>query len=294
MSFTAKQPTQQPKRADSTGSDLGSNFVLVDSDDDFQHPEAGAGSRPGPAVVDTSSDEALAMMMQQEMEASVSRPLRRSASAGRRGRGGSTGSEPLTEDEMFARMLQEEEYGRNAGHDTWMDPRTLYADEDRLAALDHAIESNGTLLDIARQLGRRAGRRGTDDRLDATLFGFPTSFIGRGDFGGGLGGSRGERMRVGGQNIDLNSYEDLLKLDEINGVVKKGLSKSQIRSLPVVPFHKGSKTEDDCKCYVCFDLFNEGEKVTMLPCLHAYHPNCISEWIEKDKRCPVCNIEVKL
>ena len=42
-------------------------------------------------------------------------------------------------------------------------------------------------------------------------------------------------------------------------------------------------------CSVCFDQFEEGEYVRVLPCAHRYHIECVDRWLaSKSIRCPVC------
>ncbi|PSS13538.1 E3 ubiquitin-protein ligase RING1-like [Actinidia chinensis var. chinensis] len=45
-------------------------------------------------------------------------------------------------------------------------------------------------------------------------------------------------------------------------------------------------------CRICLDDFALGTKVTCLPCSHVFHEDCITTWLEKSHRCPVCRFEM--
>ena len=93
-------------------------------------------------------------------------------------------------------------------------------------------------------------------------------------------------------NPDTMSYEQLLQLEEDAGKVCKGLTKEQIKNLPCVKYEK--KKYSECyQCIICMDEFNEGEKVTLLPCDHIFHMECIEKWLLKEKTCPFCKSEIR-
>lgn len=45
-------------------------------------------------------------------------------------------------------------------------------------------------------------------------------------------------------------------------------------------------------CPICFD--KPHQPVTLSDCDHVFCEVCISEWLEKEKTCPVCRMEVKV
>uniref|UniRef100_A0A7N0TNB1 RING-type domain-containing protein n=1 Tax=Kalanchoe fedtschenkoi TaxID=63787 RepID=A0A7N0TNB1_KALFE len=93
---------------------------------------------------------------------------------------------------------------------------------------------------------------------------------------------------------DDMSYEELLALGEIVGAASRGLTDEQISScLVACKWHSSkSKTITDM-CVVCQMEYEEGEKlVGLIACAHPYHADCISQWLQVKKACPICNTEV--
>ncbi len=77
-----------------------------------------------------------------------------------------------------------------------------------------------------------------------------------------------------------------------NGKVSKGLKASEIRLIPEKTWmRKTDSTEETCS--ICFENFEKGQKIRNLKrCHHGYHTKCIDQWLQNEKRCPVCNEDV--
>jgi len=88
-----------------------------------------------------------------------------------------------------------------------------------------------------------------------------------------------------------DSYEELLALDDSNGLVNTGATAQQINSLP-----KEKVTEqlikNDEKCSICLEEFVIGNEIRRLPCLHVFDPDCIDHWLGKKKNCPICKTSI--
>ncbi|GFP85553.1 E3 ubiquitin-protein ligase atl42 [Phtheirospermum japonicum] len=72
-----------------------------------------------------------------------------------------------------------------------------------------------------------------------------------------------------------------------------GVDKTVVESLPFFRFSslKGSKEGLDCS--VCLAKFLDVEILRLLPkCKHAFHMDCIDQWLEKHSTCPLCRRKV--
>lgn len=49
-----------------------------------------------------------------------------------------------------------------------------------------------------------------------------------------------------------------------------------------------------CCCCVCLSRFRGKEKISVLPCLHKFHKECIEKWFSScRKTCPVCRFSME-
>ena len=86
------------------------------------------------------------------------------------------------------------------------------------------------------------------------------------------------------------SYEQLLAIGEANGAVSKGASAKSLFSVLTtcrlcdVP---GARVDEQCS--VCRDEFADTCcEVTVLPCKHYFHGECITPWLKVNRACPLC------
>ncbi|KAK9275052.1 hypothetical protein L1049_022310 [Liquidambar formosana] len=92
---------------------------------------------------------------------------------------------------------------------------------------------------------------------------------------------------------DELSYEELLALGEVVGTENRGLSADTIASLPSINYNSlNSHSGSNDSCVICRVDYDDGDTLTVLPCKHLYHSECINNWLKINKVCPVCLAEV--
>lgn len=58
-----------------------------------------------------------------------------------------------------------------------------------------------------------------------------------------------------------------------------------------VPDEKPLVGEEE-KCPICLSEFESDERVRSLPCSHLFHIECIDRWLNSNKKCPVCRLNI--
>ena len=89
-------------------------------------------------------------------------------------------------------------------------------------------------------------------------------------------------------NLENLTYENILNLEDKIGYVSKGLNKKEIEKLGEEKYKSNIQKE----CVICMEIFKENEKIRKLKCLHIFHLNCIDEWFEHNKNCPICKKDI--
>ncbi|CAM0911711.1 unnamed protein product [Alopecurus aequalis] len=94
---------------------------------------------------------------------------------------------------------------------------------------------------------------------------------------------------------DEYSYEELVALGEVVGTESRGVSADTLASLPLVTYQAQDKQDSNMEqCVICRVEFEEGESLVALPCKHSYHSDCINQWLQLNKVCPMCSAEVSI
>ena len=94
-----------------------------------------------------------------------------------------------------------------------------------------------------------------------------------------------------------SSYEGNMRLGEMLGKVETGLTQDQLKEVSYSSSDKEELVlEQDDVCPICQENLNVvvGEKqVCVLACSHLYCDDCIKTWLKKNKKCPVCMVDLE-
>ncbi|GMH22230.1 hypothetical protein Nepgr_024073 [Nepenthes gracilis] len=104
-----------------------------------------------------------------------------------------------------------------------------------------------------------------------------------------------DRYRDWRLDVDHMSYEELLELGDRIGYVCTGLGEVEIgRCIRKTNFSflddlsSHLQGEVNGKCSICQEEFEAGDEMGKLDCGHAYHIQCIKQWLVQKNACPVC------
>jgi hypothetical protein len=92
------------------------------------------------------------------------------------------------------------------------------------------------------------------------------------------------RGRLGAFEVDVNDYDAMLRLSESAPPVKRGVSAGVLNRLPVV-----QSSHDDCT--ICQGTADSA--MVALPCMHAFHKECIMPHLKSSRFCPNCRHEIE-
>ncbi|KAJ4844950.1 hypothetical protein Tsubulata_019066 [Turnera subulata] len=75
----------------------------------------------------------------------------------------------------------------------------------------------------------------------------------------------------------------------IIAVIFSGIDQTVIDSLPFFRFSSLKGSKEGLECAVCISRFEDSEILRLLPkCRHAFHTNCIDQWLQHHFSCPLC------
>ncbi|KAK9139699.1 hypothetical protein Scep_009380 [Stephania cephalantha] len=71
---------------------------------------------------------------------------------------------------------------------------------------------------------------------------------------------------------------------ESSSSMMKSAASSAAAAVAVVDHHE----EEDDACSICLEAFSSQDPATVTCCRHEYHLQCILEWSQRSKECPIC------
>ncbi|KAM3131746.1 hypothetical protein pb186bvf_016142 [Paramecium bursaria] len=79
--------------------------------------------------------------------------------------------------------------------------------------------------------------------------------------------------------------------------ISAGASEGEIRNLPTsninLEFLKSKQFDEDrMNCKICLTEYFDKEEIRTMPCLHYFHQQCIDQWLDKSRVCPICRTDV--
>jgi hypothetical protein len=96
----------------------------------------------------------------------------------------------------------------------------------------------------------------------------------------------------------VGARESALLASRVRGTVfgkmnLKGASPEEIDALRVLRLDedtlRGLQESEGSKCVICFDAYEAGDVVRVLPCGHQMHCRCIDPWLLMKAECPICH-----
>lgn len=70
---------------------------------------------------------------------------------------------------------------------------------------------------------------------------------------------------------------------------EQAIEKLQKKKLDKEMMGEGNKVE----CTICIDEMSEGDEVTVLPCKHWFHGECVVLWLKEHNTCPICRSPIE-
>jgi hypothetical protein len=132
-----------------------------------------------------------------------------------------------------------------------------------------------------------------NNRDTTDLSPFMRIFAPRGRFPGlrRSGGRGAHSIQNTTEDFGPDDYENLLELDNAVSVGNQPLTTEQINRLPTENFRRpATRNDEENKCNICWDQFEQNQTLRRLPCLHLYHSDCIDPWLKRSNACPICRM----
>ena len=97
-------------------------------------------------------------------------------------------------------------------------------------------------------------------------------------------------QNTGVDDVDSMDYEELLARFGHGGAARPA-DEQAISELPSDEFRSDQtdvEENEQAVCSICLTAFGKGDEISTLPCGHAYHKECIGQWLRNVNNCPIC------
>jgi hypothetical protein len=110
-------------------------------------------------------------------------------------------------------------------------------------------------------------------------------------------------MMTGNRNSSNRMFIPISNLNNINSLFEQIFSRARhhehptsqqiLDALPETQIDDASKLDSEKKnCVICLEDFKNGDRATILPCIHLFHTNCIKNWLKTQDCCPICKYKL--
>ena len=66
-----------------------------------------------------------------------------------------------------------------------------------------------------------------------------------------------------------------------------------LNNLPETEIDDVTKLDPEKRnCVICLEDFKNGDKATVLPCIHLFHTSCVQSWLKTQNSCPICKFKL--
>lgn len=88
--------------------------------------------------------------------------------------------------------------------------------------------------------------------------------------------------------LENRTFENFPETEESqdNDQSERQVSKQYIDTLPHI------KAFEEINCCVCMDEVKKEEIITILPCFHKFHSECVDGWLLIKPSCPICKTRI--
>ncbi|KAG5260855.1 hypothetical protein AALO_G00297330 [Alosa alosa] len=87
--------------------------------------------------------------------------------------------------------------------------------------------------------------------------------------------------------MEFNLVDEVVTLWEIHNHLPLNVP----YDLPTMIFNPENANEQS-DCRICLSNYVEGEELTILPCSHNFHSNCVNQWLLQSPTCPMCRTQM--